>query len=94
MTLFGKRPPALEVQALRNLEATQRAISLAASGTDLTVENILDVHAVLMRDEPELAGRIRDSQNWIGGGALNGPLAARHVAPPTTRCVQRRIFPA
>ncbi len=81
LSLFGEEPPDTEMQALRNIGITRHASQLARSGADLTVESLRDLHATLMGDDP-IAGRLRDRQNWVGGGALGGPLAARHVGPP------------
>lgn len=82
LNLFGERPADTEMQALRNVAATQRAIDLGASGSDLTTEKLCDIHATLMGDDDSIAGLIRERQNWVGSGALGNPLTARHVGPP------------
>ena len=82
LSLFGQQPPDTEMQALRNVAATRRAIELGASGAGLTVADICEVHATLMGEADPIAGRIRDRQNWVGSGALGSPLEARHVGPP------------
>lgn len=82
LDLFSEAPPAAEMQALRNVAATQRAIEMGAAGTDLTVAGLCEMHATLMGEHDPIAGRIRDRQNWIGSGALGSPLEARHVGPP------------
>lgn len=69
------------MQALRNIGITGHASDLAQSGADLSIESLRELHATLMGDDP-IAGQLRDRQNWVGGGALGGPLNARHVAPP------------
>lgn len=49
----------------------------------ITERSVLDAHAVLMRDDPvdgPVAGRWRQVQNWIGGGA--SPRDAAYVPPP------------
>ena len=81
LSLFGENPPDTEMQALRNIRVTQHASELAQSGGGITIENLREMHATLMGDDP-IAGQLRDRQNWVGGGALGGPLAARHVGPP------------
>ena len=81
LSLFGEKPPDTEMQALRNIGVTLHASELARSGANLTRASLCDMHATLMGDDP-IAGQLRDRQNWVGGGALGGPLAARHVAPP------------
>ena len=79
--LFGEQPPDSETQALRNIGVTRHASDLAQSGVELTIESLCEMHVTLMGDDP-IAGRLRDRQNWVGGGVLTGPLAARHVGPP------------
>ncbi|WP_419838682.1 Fic family protein [Candidatus Poriferisodalis sp.] len=79
--LFGEKPPDAEMQALRNIGVTRHASDLAQSGASFTVESLCDMHETLMGDDP-IAGRLRERQNWVGAGALKGPLAARHVGPP------------
>lgn len=81
LSLFGDKPPDAEMQALRNVSVTQQASELALTDADFTVESLCDMHATLMGDDP-VAGQLRDRQNWVGGGALGGPLTARHVGPP------------
>ena len=81
LSLFGERPPDTEMQALRNIGVTKHASDLAQSGVDLTVDSLCEMHATLMGDDP-IAGQLRDRQNWVGGGALRGPITARHVGPP------------
>ena len=70
------------MQALRTVAATRRAIELGSGGADLTAADVCDIHATLMGPADPIAGRIRDRQNWVGGGALGSPLRARHVGPP------------
>ncbi|WP_420610946.1 Fic family protein [Candidatus Poriferisodalis sp.] len=82
LELFSEMPPTAEMQALRNVAATQRAMEMAAAGTDLSVAGLCEMHATLMGEHDPIAGRIRDRQNWIGSGALGSPLEARHVGPP------------
>lgn len=84
LSLFGEKPPDTEMQALRNIGVTQHASELAQSRADLTFENLCEMHATLMGDDP-IAGQLRDRQNWVGGGALGGPITARHVGPPAER---------
>lgn len=82
INLFGQDPGGTEMQALRNVAATRNAIQLGSSDADLTVDDLRELHAVLMGDTDPIAGVIRERQNWVGGGALGGPLQARHVGPP------------
>lgn len=79
----GRRigPEAAEI--LGNIDAMQLAIERASSKDRIEVADIVDVHKVLMANAPnrEIAGRIRDSQNWIGGNDYN-PCGAEFVPPP------------
>ena len=81
LTLFGEEPADVEMQALRNIGVTQHARQLVASGEHLTVDSLRQLHETLMGDDP-IAGQIRERQNWVGAGALGGPLEAHHVGPP------------
>ncbi|MBT1617818.1 hypothetical protein KK090_00965 [Curtobacterium flaccumfaciens pv. poinsettiae] len=52
--------------------AVEHLVSAADSGI-VTESSLLEAHRLLMRDDPvdgRSAGRYRDVQNWIGGGAL------------------------
>lgn len=77
LSLFGEPPAGTEMQALRNVAATQAAINLAASGADLSIDGLRGIHIALMGEDDPIAGRIRERQNWVGSGALGGPLQAR-----------------
>ncbi len=62
--------------------ALGRLAAIAPGGT-ITESAVLDAHRVLMADDPvdgRYAGRWRDVQNWIGGGA--SPRLASYVPPP------------
>jgi Fic family protein len=77
-------PTAIEV--LANIDAMQLAIEEAAGARRLDVELLVEIHAQLMAGAPNsgIAGRIRDSQNWIGGNDYN-PCGADFVPPPPER---------
>jgi Fic family protein len=62
--------------------ANERAMSAAiALAKRIDGEAILAMHAALLdRSEPDIAGRWRDEQVWIGGGDL-GPHGASFVPP-------------
>lgn len=66
---------------LGNLDALRRALDLAPSPFE--VETILEIHRALLEGTPyaALAGRIRETQNWIGGRHPN-PRGAAFVPPP------------
>jgi Fic family protein len=71
------------VEVLGNIAAMERAIDVATSRRELTTDDVLDIHRQLMdrSDRPDLAGRIRTEQNWIGGSSYN-PCSANYVPPP------------
>ena len=74
------------VQIVANTRAMDAALALADR---LDAASILAMHHALMVDtEPEMAGRWRTEQVWIGGGDL-GPHGAQFVPPQ-----QSRIEPA
>lgn len=62
-----------------NVAAMRAALSLA---DDLNSTAVLDMHRALMAGHsPDIAGRWRDDQVWIGGTSI-GPHDADYVAPP------------
>lgn len=71
---------------LGNVEAMRRAIDRGAEANRLEVADILDIHRILLRHtaDREIAGVVRDQQNWIGGNDHN-PLGATYVPPPPER---------
>ena len=65
-----------------NVRATQAALAQSES---MGGQAILDIHrALLERSNPQIAGRWRDQQVWIGGGS-RGPHLARFVPPHQDR---------
>jgi Fic family protein len=65
-------------QVVGNVAAMRAALALAG---DVTSDAILAMHrALLERSEPDIAGRWREEQVWIGGSAL-GPHLASFVPP-------------
>jgi len=74
-------PTALEVIA--NIDAMELAVHEAATVVRFGVEEILAIHRRLMEKAPNalIAGRLRTSQNWIGGNDHN-PCVADFVPPP------------
>ncbi|MDZ7732993.1 MAG: Fic family protein [Acidimicrobiia bacterium] len=66
--------------------SNQRAMSAAVSLADrIDAETILAMHeALLSRTDPDIAGRWRDQQVWIGGSHL-GPHQATFVPPAHSR---------
>lgn len=70
-------------QVLGNVEAMKRAIELGAEARPIEVEDLQEIHRLLLRSSADgrIAGIVRASQNWIGGNEYN-PLAAAFVPPP------------
>jgi Fic family protein len=75
------RDTASEVVA--NVRATERAIELASSKNELTLDTLIEIHRILFTgtSSEDLAGVIRDKQNWIGG-TLPNPRDADFIPPP------------
>ncbi len=71
-------------QVLANIAAMRRAIEIGAGRSELTVDDILEMHAILMREDRAAArhaGVFRTQQNWIGGRS-DSPREAAFVPPP------------
>ena len=80
--ISGAKPGSNAAQVLANTLAMTAAIDLSG---DLSVNAILAMHYALMQPhEPEIAGRWRDEQVWIGGSSL-GPHQAVFVPPQWSR---------
>ncbi len=70
-------------EVLGNIEAMGWAVSTLSTADRITAAGVLEVHRRLLagtRMEPH-AGRMRTTQNWIGGSSYN-PCAADFVPPP------------
>jgi Fic family protein len=61
----------------------EEAVALGARANPLRLSDVLALHRVLMlaTTTPEIAGKLRDQQSWIGGNAYN-PGRADFVPPP------------
>ncbi len=70
-------------EILGSIDAMQLAIEHASAAQAIAVSDMVEVHGTLMARAPnrDIAGRIRDSQNWIGGNDYN-PCGADFVPPP------------
>jgi Fic family protein len=68
---------------LGNVLAMERAVALGAGAKPLRLSGLLGLHRELMlaTRTPQIAGELRDLQNWIGGNAYN-PGRADFVPPP------------
>ncbi len=79
----GRRADSRAVEVLGNVEAMKRAIELGEKAEPLALDDVLEIHRTLLRhtEEREIAGRLREAQNWIGGNDYN-PAGAIYVPPP------------
>ncbi|MDP2530824.1 MAG: Fic family protein [Candidatus Palauibacterales bacterium] len=79
----GGRASATALEILGNIDAMELAIHGAAVAERFSVDRILEIHARLMEHAPHshIAGRLRTTQNWIGGNDYN-PCGADYVPPP------------
>ncbi len=68
---------------LGNIAAMERAVAKGGAARPLRRRDLIEIHSVLLsatRDS-HFAGRLRTSQNWIGGRS-DGPYGAEFVPPP------------
>jgi Fic family protein len=79
---IGERAGPNAQQVVGNVAAMSAALALS---DDITAQSILDMHEALLRQvDPEIAGKWRDGQVWVGGSDL-GPHGAAYVAPHQSR---------
>jgi Fic family protein len=68
-------------EVVANVAALRRAVELGAERNPFTVEDLLELHRILMAPVPALReGEFRSVQNWIG--TSQNPAEAIHVPPP------------
>ena len=74
---------AMAVEVLSNIDAMSAAIGEVGPGDPISVATLLTFHQRLLGNtrQAQLAGRLREKQNWIGGSDYN-PCAAAFVPPP------------
>lgn len=81
---FGDAPSDVTaIEVLGNIDAIVFGVERVASGDEITVDLLLEIHRRLLagtRLDP-YAGCFRDVQNWIGGSPYN-PRSAAYVPPP------------
>lgn len=71
-------------EVLANIEAMDQAIRVGSGAEQITSQSIVDLHHTLMKvAQPNIAGVIRDTQNWVGG-RLFTPVRADFVPPPAS----------
>lgn len=70
-------------EILGNVEAMKHAIELGAGDRQISVDDIREIHRILLRFSPDrrIAGVIREKQNWIGTNPFT-PVGADYVPPP------------
>ena len=83
MTLTGRRPTRMELEAIGDVAAIEHALRIGAGSEPVTVEDLCAIHRTLIGDDP-IAGEIRTIQNWIGA-RFSTPLQAVFVPPPPER---------
>jgi len=73
------------IEIVQNIRAMDRSIAIGTENDELTLDQILEIHRVLLGTKWDQghAGKIREEQNWIGGG--NTPRRADFVPPPEDR---------
>ena len=74
---------AIAVEVLSNIDAMSAAIGEVGPGDPISVATLLTFHQRLLANtrQAQLAGRLREKQNWIGGSDYN-PCAAAFIPPP------------
>lgn len=79
----GRKVGAEAAEILANIDAMQMSIERAASAEEVHPTDLTDIHRMLLARAAKsaVAGRLRDSQNWIGGNDYN-PCGAVFVPPP------------
>ena len=82
LSLWQEQPRSQDLEALRNIEATEHALGIGSSAGPVTVEDIFSLHRTLMGEDDPVAGQVRSGQNWIGSGFTSTPLDALYVPPP------------
>jgi Fic family protein len=68
---------------LGNVDAMKCAIAIGAGSEPIAISDLLEVHSRLLRftEDRDIAGVVRESQNWIGGNDYS-PVGAVYVPPP------------
>ncbi len=79
----GRKASTLAIEVLANIDAMVLAIEEAAVAERFGVGEIIAIHRRLMEGAQNrvVAGKIRTTQNWIGGNDYN-PCGADFVPPP------------
>jgi len=79
---LGSRERRNATEIVGNVAAMNAAIALA---DDITSDSILEMHRALLGEvHPEIAGKWREEQVWVGGDNF-GPHGADYIAPRASR---------
>jgi len=80
----GRRPGPVVEEVLSNIDAMELAVEETSAAPEVTTEHLVDIHRTLLRHSPNahVAGRLRTTQNWIGGNDYNPCGAAFVPSPP------------
>ena len=73
----------LAEEIVGNVAAMEAAVNLGSTAASFGPQELLALHRTLMSKSPtpDIAGRIREQQNWVGGSWYN-PCSAAYVPPP------------
>ena len=79
----GIAPGPTAIELLANIDAMELAVDDAAEVAQFGVAGMVAIHQRLLEQAPHahIAGRVRKTQNWIGGNDYN-PCGADFVPPP------------
>jgi Fic family protein len=79
----GGKASSTILEVIGNIDAMQLAVDEATSADRIGVDHLVDIHTMLMTNapNPQIAGVVRTSQNWIGGNNYT-PCGADFVPPP------------
>ncbi|WP_198141877.1 Fic family protein [Leucobacter komagatae] len=84
LAAHGTKSNASAVSMVASAKALSSLITSVDDGQEITIDNILTAHRLLMDHDPaefHYKGRLRTEQNWIEGSD-NTPLGATFVPPP------------
>lgn len=80
----GVRSNVSAMSMVASADALETLISTVDGQQDISLDNVLAAHKILMREdasEATYAGKLRDVQNWIGGSDYS-PRNALYIPPP------------
>ena len=79
----GCHPDEIALSVLGNVSAMERAIEIGDSAESFDIDHLRDMHETLMSAtrDAQMAGRVRDRQNWLGGSSFS-PRGAEFIPPP------------